>query len=200
MRVGGAQKGWRWGRPNAARLFLLGSFLISVDAALIGAAADTAMALTITSPAFKQDGKIPSIYTCEGDDVSPPLSFEGAPQGTKSLALVIDDPDAPDPKAPKRVWVHWVVFNLASDVKGVAENASAGGLPAGAVQGVNDFQRKAYGGPCPPIARHHYFVKLYALDVMLPAKVLSKAELEGAMQGHVLGKAELMATYQKGDP
>jgi Raf kinase inhibitor-like YbhB/YbcL family protein len=188
------------GRPNAARLFLLGSFLIGVDAALIGAAADTAMALTITSPAFKQGGKIPSTYTCEGDDVSPPLSFEGAPQGTKSLALVIDDPDAPDPKAPKRVWVHWVVFNVPSDAKGVAENASAGGLPAGAVQGVNDFQRKTYGGPCPPIGRHRYFVKLYALDVILPAKALSKAELEGAMEGHVLGKAELMATYQKGDP
>jgi Raf kinase inhibitor-like YbhB/YbcL family protein len=181
-------------------VLLLGSFLIGIGALLSGAAADTAMALTITSPAFKQGGKVPSAYTCEGDDLSPPLSFEGAPQGTKSLALVIDDPDAPDPKAPKRVWVHWVLFNLPPDSKGVAENASAKGLPAGAVQGVNDFQSKAYGGPCPPIGRHRYFLKLYALDVMLPAKPLNKAEFERAIEGHVLGKAELMATYQKGDP
>ncbi len=188
------------GRPNAARLLLLGLFLIGVDALVIGAAADAAMAFTITSPAFKQGGKIPSTYTCEGDDVSPPLSFDGAPNGTKSLALVIDDPDAPDPKAPKRVWVHWVLINLPSETKELAENASAKGLPAGAVQGVNDFQHTSYGGPCPPVGRHRYFVKLYALDVMLPAKALSKSGLEGAMEGHVLGKAELMATYQKGDP
>ncbi len=188
------------GRPHAARLLLLGSFLIAVDVVLIGAASGTEMALTITSPAFQQGGKIPSNYTCEGDDVSPPLVFAGAPKGAKSLALVIDDPDAPDPNAPKRVWVHWVVLNLPPDTSGLEENASASGLPKGAVQGVNDFRNKAYGGPCPPIGRHRYFHKLYALDVALPAKALSKAELEAAMEGHVLGKAELMGTYQKGDP
>jgi Raf kinase inhibitor-like YbhB/YbcL family protein len=187
-------------RPNAARVLLLGSLLIGVDALLSGAAADMAMALTITSPAFKQGGKIPAAYTCEGDDLSPPLSFEGAPKGAKSLALVIDDPDAPDPKAPKRVWVHWVLFNLPPDANGIGENGSAKGLPAGAVQGVNDFQNRTYNGPCPPIGRHRYFLKLYALDVMLPAKPLNKAELERAIEGHVLGKAELMATFQKGDP
>ena len=112
---------------------LLGSLLIGIDVLLFGTGAGTAMALTLTSPAFKQGGKIPSSYTCEGDDVSPPLVFEGVPEGTKSLALVIDDPDAPDPKAPKRVWVHWVVFNLPPDTKELAENASATGLPAGAV-------------------------------------------------------------------
>lgn len=179
---------------------LLGSLLIGIDLLLFGTGAGTAMALTLTSPAFKQGGKIPSSYTCEGDDVSPPLVFEDVPQGTKSLALVIDDPDAPDPKAPQRVWVHWVVFNLPPETKELAENASAAGLPAGAVQGVNDFHKKNYGGPCPPIGRHRYFHKLYALDVRLPAKALGKAELEAAMQGHVLGKAELMATHQKGDP
>jgi len=187
------------GWPRAARVLLLGSLLIGVDVLLIGTGAGNAMALTLTSPAFKQGGKIPSSYTCEGNDVSPPLVFEGVPKGTKSLALVIDDPDAPDPKAPKRVWVHWVVFNLPPDANELAENASAAGLPAGAVQGLNDYQRESYSGPCPPIGRHRYFHKLYALDVTLPAKALGKAELEAAMQGHVLGKAELMATYQKGD-
>lgn len=195
-----ARKRLGMGRPHAARLLLLGSFLIGVDVLSIGAAWGTEMALTISSPAFKQGGKIPSIHTCEGDDVSPPLVFAGVPKGTKSLALVIDDPDAPDPKAPKRVWVHWVVLNLPPETERLEENASAAGLPKGAVQGVNDFRTKAYGGACPPIGRHRYFHKLYALDVTLPAKALSKVELEAAMEGHVLGKAELMGTYQKGDP
>ena len=153
----------------------------------------------LTSAAFHVDGVIPARFTCEGDDVSPPLAFDGAPAGTKSLALILDDPDAPDPKAPKRVWVHWVVLNLPAEVKGVAENAAAAGLPAGALQGVNDFKHKGYDGPCPPIGRHRYFHKLYALDLVLPAKALTKAELEAAIEGHVLAKAELMGTYQKGD-
>lgn len=195
-----AREEWTMGSPHAARLLLLGSLLIGVDVLSIGAASDTEMALTISSPAFKQGGKIPSNYTCEGDDVSPPLVFASVPKGAKSLALVIDDPDAPDPNAPKRVWVHWVVLNLPPDSEGLAENASARGMPAGAVQGVNDFHSKTYGGPCPPIGRHRYFLKLYALDVTLPAKALGKAELEAAMERHVLGKAELMGTYQKGDP
>ena len=141
MRCCRAHDGLAKGRGRA-RLRLLGSLLIGIDVLLFGTGAGTAMALTLTSPAFKQGGKIPSSYTCEGDDVSPPLVFEGVPEGTKSLALVIDDPDAPDPKAPKRVWVHWVVFNLPPETKELAENASAAGLPAGAVQGVNDFQQE----------------------------------------------------------
>jgi len=187
-------------RAHAGRSLLFGLMLIGVEVLLNGAAADTAMALTLTSPSFTQGGKIPSRHTCEGDDISPPLAISGVPEGTKSLALIFDDPDAPDPKAPKRVWVHWVLFNLPPDVKQLAENASAAGLPSGAVQGVNDFQKKSYGGPCPPIGRHRYFYKLFALDAMLPAKALSKADVEAAIQGHVLGKAELMGTYQKGDP
>jgi hypothetical protein len=157
------------------------------------------MALTLTSSAFEPGGTIPSKYTCEGDDLSPPLAFTGVPAGTKSLALIVDDPDAPDPKAPKRVWVHWVVYNLPPDSQGLPENASGAGLPAGAVTGINDWKRTSYGGPCPPIGRHRYFHKLYALDIALPAKPLTKSELEAAMKGHVLAQAELIGTYQKGD-
>ena len=185
---------------HAARLVVLGVSLVVAGVVVAGEASGNEMTLNLTSSAFKQGGKIPSNYTCEGDDISPPLAFAGVPKGAKSLALVIDDPDAPDPKAPRRVWVHWVVLNLPPETNGLAENASARGLPAGALHGVNDFQKKTYGGPCPPIGRHRYFFKLYALDVTLPAKALSKSELEAAMEGHVLGKAELMATYQKGDP
>jgi Raf kinase inhibitor-like YbhB/YbcL family protein len=158
-----------------------------------------AMALTLTSSAFAPGGAIPSKYTCEGDDVSPPLAFAGAPAGTKSLALIVDDPDAPDPKAPKRVWVHWLVYNLSPDSQGLPENASDAGLPAGATAGLNDFKQTVYRGACPPVGRHRYFHKLYALDVTLPAKPLTKSELEAAMKGHVLAQAELIGTYQKGD-
>lgn len=158
------------------------------------------MALTLTSSAFKAGEKIPSKYTCEGEDISPSLAFGGVPEGTKSLALIVDDPDAPDPKAPKRVWVHWIVFNLPPDGKGLPEDASRKGVPKGSVIGLNDWNKASYGGPCPPIGRHRYFHKLYALDTMLPTKALTKAELEAAMKGHVLAEASLMGTYQKGDP
>ena len=177
----------------------IAAILLSVQTLLV-AFADPAMALTLTSSAFKQGDKIPSKYTCEGDDVSPPLAFAGVPESTKSLALLIDDPDAPDPKAPKLVWVHWLVYNLPPDSKGLAEDASRTGLPKGAVTGLSDWKEASYHGPCPPIGRHRYFHKLYALDTTLPPKDLTKAELEAAMQGHVLAQAELMATYQKGDP
>ena len=160
----------------------------------------SAMALTLTSSAFAPGGKIPSTYTCEGDDLSPPLAFAGVPDGTKSLALIVDDPDAPDPKAPKLVWVHWVVHNLPPESKGLAENASVTGLPGAAVTGINDWKRTSYGGPCPPIGRHRYFHKLYALDIVLPVKPLTKSALEATMKGHVLAQAELIGTYQKGDP
>jgi Raf kinase inhibitor-like YbhB/YbcL family protein len=174
--------------------------LLAVLAWLIADASGTAMALTLSSSAFKPGGKIPSRYTCEGDDISPPLSFDGAPQGTKSLVLILDDPDAPDPKAPKRVWVHWVVYNLPPDTKGLPENASAAGLPEGAASGVNDSKQASYDGPCPPVGRHRYFHKLYALDITLPVKALTKADIEAAIKGHVLAEAELIGTYQKGDP
>jgi Raf kinase inhibitor-like YbhB/YbcL family protein len=174
--------------------------LLVLQACLIADAGGTAMALTLSSSAFKPGGKIPSKYTCEGEDASPPLSFNGAPQGTKSLTLIVDDPDAPDPRAPKRVWVHWVVYNLPPNTAALAENASASGLPKGSVIGVNDSRQTSYNGPCPPTGRHRYFHKLYALDTMLPTKSLTKSEVESAMKGHVLAQAELIGTYQQGDP
>ncbi len=183
------------GRPRRLRV---ASILLAVGALLL-VNAGPAMALTLTSSAFAPGEKIPSKYTCEGDDLSPPLAFAGVPEGARSLALIVDDPDAPDPNAPKLVWVHWVVFNLAPDSQGLPEDASRAGLPEGAVTGVNDWKRTSYGGPCPPIGRHRYFHKLYALDITLPAKPLSKPQLEATMKGHVLAQAELIGTYQKGD-
>jgi Raf kinase inhibitor-like YbhB/YbcL family protein len=185
---------WRAGRLQRIALILL-----AVQALLV-ADADGAMAVTLTSTAFKPGDKIPSKYTCEGDDISPPLDFGNVPAGAKSLALIIDDPDAPDPKSPKRVWAHWLVYNLPPDTKGLPEDASRSGLPKGAVTGQSDRKQAAYHGPCPPIGRHRYFHKLYALDTVLPATALTKAGLEAAMAGHILAQAELMATYQRGDP
>jgi Raf kinase inhibitor-like YbhB/YbcL family protein len=173
--------------------------VVGIQALLI-ANASAAMALSLTSSAFEAGEKIPSKYTCEGEDVSPPLAFAGVPSGTKSLALIIDDPDAPDPKAPKRVWAHWLVYNLPPASEGLGEAASRKGLPPGAVTGLSDRKQTAYHGPCPPIGRHRYFHKLFALDTTLPEKVLTKAELEAAIDGHVLAEASLMGTYQKGDP
>ena len=154
------------------------------------------MSLTLTSPAFQQGGGIPSEHTCEGADSSPPLAWSGLPEGTRSLALIIDDPAAPDPAAPKRVWVHWVLYNLPPTSTGLASGVTA--LPAGTRVGLNDSQEPNYGGPCPPIGRHRYFHKLYALDVVLPdLGQPTKRELEAAMDGHVLAQAELMGTYEK---
>ncbi len=155
--------------------------------------------LTIASSAFGAGQSIPTIYTCEGQDRSPPLSWSGVPAGTKSLALIVDDPDAPDPQAPKMTWVHWLLYDISPATHALAESASSVALPPGAVEGRNDFKRVRYGGPCPPIGRHRYFHKLYALDTLLPAdKPLDKPGLEAAMRGHVLAHAELMGTYQKG--
>jgi Raf kinase inhibitor-like YbhB/YbcL family protein len=156
------------------------------------------MTLQITSPAFDAMGEIPERYTCEGRDVSPPLSWKEVPAGTRSLALIVDDPDAPDPRAPRRIWVHWVVFNLAAASEGLPEAASPDGLPATAVEGTNDWGRTGYGGPCPPVGRHRYFHKLYALDTVLEGlSAPTKPELLQAMRGHVLAEAELIGTYQK---
>ena len=154
------------------------------------------MALTITSPSFTHEGEIPTQFTCEGKDLSPELRWSGVPAGAKSLALIVDDPDAPDPKAPKRTWVHWVLYNLPPASEGLAEAVDR--FPQGTCEGRNDWGRTGYGGPCPPIGRHRYFFKLYALDVVLPdLKTPTKAQLEKAMEGHVIEKAELMGTYQK---
>jgi Raf kinase inhibitor-like YbhB/YbcL family protein len=157
------------------------------------------MSLTLKSTAFASGDAIPTRFTCEGDDVSPPLAWSGAPAGTRSFALVVDDPDAPDPAAPRMTWVHWVLHDLPATATGLAEGIDPGSLPAGTREGVNDWGRTGYGGPCPPIGQHRYFHKLYALDTVLgDLGRPRKAALEKAMQGHILAEAVLVGTYRKG--
>src|ERR1700756_1834775 len=140
------------------------------------------MAFALSSPAFADNGAIPKQYTCEGADISPPLNWSGAPQGTLSFALIVDDPDAPDPRAPKMTWVHWVIQNIPSQAQSLPADAGKRGLPARALQGLNDWKRPGYGGPCPPIGRHRYFHKLYALDTVLSGpEHPTKTELLSAM-------------------
>jgi len=152
--------------------------------------------MELSSTLFVQGAGIPRRCTCEGDDVPPPLQWRDLPANTASLALIADDPDAPDPAAPQRTWVHWVLVDIPPDAGGLPGEAKP--LPAGCREGLNDWKRTGYGGPCPPIGRHRYFFKLYALDTRLPQlSQPTKAELEQAMNGHVLGQAVLMGTYQK---
>lgn len=154
------------------------------------------MPLTLTSPSFSHQGEIPRKHTCEGQDVSPALAWSGVPEAAKSLVLIVDDPDAPDPKAPKMTWVHWVLYDLPPSAAGLREAAAA--PPSGAREGLNDWKRTGYGGPCPPIGRHRYFHKLYALDTTLgDLGTPTKDQLEFAMEGHVLTKTELVGTYEK---
>ncbi len=153
------------------------------------------MKFILTSDAFGRMEEIPSKYTSDGENLSPPLAWSGAPPGTKSFALVVDDPDAPG-----NVWVHWVLYNIPAGAKVLPEGAGNGKapLPEGAAEGLNDWGRKGYGGPSPPSGRHRYFFKLYALDTVLslPAPP-TKAALEEAMKGHVLAEAELVGTYKR---
>jgi hypothetical protein len=159
---------------------------------------ETHVSLTLTSPAFAPMGAIPKRHTCDGEDVSPPLAWSGLPAGTRSLVLIVDDPDAPDPAAPKRVWVHWVLYNLPPAASPLATGLTAKSLPAGTLEGLNDWQRAGWGGPCPPIGRHRYFHRLAALDVVLPdLHHPTRAALEKAMAGHVLEHTELIGTYQR---
>jgi hypothetical protein len=154
--------------------------------------------MELISSAFVHQGEIPRTCTCDGEDLSPPLAWSGVPAGTKSLALIVDDPDAPDPKAPKRVYVHWVLYDIPPGAGGLPGGIDPAHLPAGTREGLNDWGRTGYGGPCPPIGRHRYFHKLYALDRVLPdLKRPTKAQLLTAMEGHVLASAELIGTYQR---
>jgi Raf kinase inhibitor-like YbhB/YbcL family protein len=154
------------------------------------------MALTLSS-IFVDGGAIPATFTCDGADTSPPLAWAELPAETKSLALIVDDPDAPDPAAPQRTWVHWVLYNIPPEAGRLAEGAGRQ-LPAGTRSGKNDWGKAGYGGPCPPIGRHRYFFKLYALDAQLPdLGSTTKVELEHAMQGHVLAQAQLVGCYQR---
>ena len=156
------------------------------------------MSLALVSSDFAAGGSIPIVHTCDGSDTSPGLSWSGLPPGTKSLALIVDDPDAPDPAAPKTTWVHWLLYNLPPDARALPEAVAQAQLPHGAQSGLNDWKRTGYGGPCPPIGRHRYFFKLYALDAELSGlNSPNKAALEAAMRGHVIAQAELMGTYRK---
>jgi Raf kinase inhibitor-like YbhB/YbcL family protein len=195
------ESGWRL-VPVAGRRAVFAALVavapILAWQALGPATADGGGAMKIESSRFTAGGEIPRAHTCEGQDVSPPLTWSDVPATAKSLALIVDDPDAPDPKAPKLTWVHWVLYDMPPTVAGLAEGAAKGGLPAGTREGLNDWKRTGYGGPCPPIGRHRYFHKLYALDVLLPDLGRpTKAQLEQAIEGHVVAKAELIGTYQK---
>ncbi|MDQ2889089.1 MAG: YbhB/YbcL family Raf kinase inhibitor-like protein [Gemmatimonadota bacterium] len=155
------------------------------------------MSFELKSAAFVEGGSIPTKYTCEGTDTSPPLEWSGAPAGARSFALIVDDPDAPDPAHPKRTYVHWVAYDIPASVASLAEGAGKGTMPAGAKDGTNDWKKPGYGGPCPPIGRHRYFFKLSALDTTLALASPSKEELLSAMKGHVLEEAQLVGTYEK---
>ena len=153
-------------------------------------------AYVLKSPHFAAQGEIPKICTCQGQDMAPALNWSGIPPQTKSLALIIDDPDAPDPKNPKMTWVHFVLYNLPPASTGLPDGAKE--LPTGTLLGLNDWKKTGYGGPCPPIGRHRYFHKLYALDTVLPdLNKPTAAALMKAMEGHILQKTELVETYQK---
>jgi hypothetical protein len=149
--------------------------------------------MEITSPVFENNSMIPAKYTCEGDDISPPLEFKDVPEGAVSLVLIMDDPDAPDPAAPKIVWEHWAVWNIPP-----GQQFPEGGVPADAVVGRNQRGNNSYGGPCPPIGTHRYFFKLYALDTMLDLPPSAgKKELLATMQGHILAEAQIIGLYKK---
>jgi hypothetical protein len=150
--------------------------------------------LHVESPAFHMNGSIPPQFTADGDDIAPPLAWSAPPPTTKSIALLVEDPDAPDPAAPQRTWVHWVVTGIPASA---TELRSDDELPAGAVAGTNDWHRRGWGGPNPPIGRHRYFFKLFALDIPLAAPGMTKQELLSAMKGHVVAQGELVGTYEK---
>jgi len=172
------------------------SLLLAPAIAIAAEKGEAAGALTITSSAFEPNGAIPKQYTCEGDNISPPLHWSGMPKGTESLALIVDDPDAPDPKAPRITWVHWVLYNIPPTASGLQEAVHT--LPGGTAEGKSSWKRTGYGGPCPPIGRHRYFFKLYALDTVLTGlDQPDKDTLEAALPGKVLDKAQLIGTYQK---
>jgi Raf kinase inhibitor-like YbhB/YbcL family protein len=150
--------------------------------------------LTLTSPTIGHGDLIPRNHTSDGQNRSPTLAWSGVPAGARSLALVVEDPDAPDPAAPQRIFAHWLVYNLPATSAGLGP-----GLPAGARLGRNDFGHLGYEGPAPPIGRHRYFFRLFALDIILPPTLgePDRAALMGAIQGHILEEAELMGVYER---
>lgn len=154
--------------------------------------------LKLESTAFVHGGNIPSTYTCDGENISPPLQWSGVPAAARSLVLIVDDPDAPDPNAPRMTWVHWVLFNIPTNTTCLAEGISPAKLPPGSDEGLNDWKKLGYGGACPPIGRHRYFHKLYALNTLLKGlRNPTKSDIEAAMKGHIIEEAALMGTYEK---
>lgn len=154
---------------------------------------------SLTSSAFPAGGAIPSRYTCKGVDQSPPLAWTGLPTGTRSLTLIVDDPDAPDPAAPTRVWVHWIRYNIPARSIALADGAGNRAAEDGATDAITDGGTTGYHGPCPPVGRHRYFFRLSALDVLMPdlGPHARRTDVERAMRGHVLGTTELMGTYER---
>ena len=184
-------------RRHLLRLAVLTLIILPFAGAI--AKEESPMSLKLVSSAFEEGGAIPKKYTCEGQDISPPLAWSGVPQGAKSLVLIVDDPDAPDPKAPKMIWVHWVLYNLPANAMGLAEGVTIEALPTGTMVGLNDWKRASYGGPCPPIGRHRYFHKLYVLDAALSGlNQPDKAAIEAKMRPHILAEATLIGTYETG--
>ncbi len=155
--------------------------------------------MELSSPSVENQGNVPEKFTCDGEDISPALEWSGAPEGSETFVLIVDDPDAPDPANPRMTWVHWVLYNIPAAVSSLPEGVKDSNLPEGTLQGRNDWNKTGYGGPCPPIGQHRYFHKLYALDTALSdLGQPTKEELEKAMDGHVLSQAELIGLYQRG--
>ena len=171
------------------KTFLLVLLLTLFSAASMQAKEVKMSQMKLSSSAFKHTGQIPALYSCDGSDTSPPLAIEGVPNEAKSLALVMDDPDA-----PAGTWVHWVLWNIDPVTTQIAQ----GSAPRGAEQGVNSWQRKSYGGPCPPSGQHRYYFRLYALSerLALPSNSTRK-ELDRAMQGKILAQTELLGVYSR---
>ncbi|MCE1273283.1 MAG: YbhB/YbcL family Raf kinase inhibitor-like protein [Chlorobiales bacterium] len=191
--------------PEWKRYFLANIMAILAGLLLVfrPAAARTGgtMTFTISSTAFANMGSMPTRYTCEGEELSPPLSWSGLPTGTRSIVLIVDDPDAPDPAAPKMTWVHWLVYNMPPSMNGLQEGSGNRPLPKGILEGIGSGKKGGYHGPCPPIGTHRYFFKLYALDTVLPdLGSPDKDRLLKAMQGHVIGEAVVIGTYHKMKP
>lgn len=181
--------------------FALVSVALATSMSVLSSLGNVAHAMTLTSPSFATNGSIPAEHTCEGADVSPPLAWSDVPAGAKSLALVVDDPDAPDPKAPKTIWLHWIVYAIPATATALPAGASSAQLPAGTREGQNDWKATGWRGPCPPVGRHRYFFKLYALDVALDdVAIANRTDLQRAMAGHIVGAAGLVGTYEKRGP
>ena len=182
----------------ADKLRLAFAFVSVVGVGLASPPSVGAEELAVSSPAFNEGGAIPSKYSCDGGDLVPPLAWRGVPDKARSLALIVVDPDVPDPAAPVRSWVHWVVYAIPPGTEGIAESHAENALPPGAKEGLNDWKRTRYGGPCPPKGKHRYYFRLYALDTTLAELANpTKADLETAMDGHVVASAVLMGTYER---